>query len=142
MSEAWEKVVTVTNWYDGPLEGVAYCKGELCAFTRNFDFEADEYFTFFNLTLVDERWLSLIEESWAIWLRWESAFQSGQTTIESHPALPEEAERSEELEALLKPVLQVPDNATAAFGTFRKVDSNSTAARQERFEVSWTPLKS
>jgi hypothetical protein len=40
-------------------------------------------------------------EGWAIWKRWEHAFKFCKTDMDTHPALPEDAVRHGEIEALL-----------------------------------------
>jgi hypothetical protein len=40
---------------------------------------------------------ALILEAWEIWLRWQAAYRQGEVTIKSHPALPEERARHDEL---------------------------------------------
>lgn len=40
-------------------------------------------------------------EDWEIWTRWEKAFKAGQTTENTHPALPEDAARHEQIGSIL-----------------------------------------
>lgn len=56
----------------------------------------------FLLMPIDQETFALALEDWAIWRRWETAFQLGKTTQETHPALLEDKSRHEELKRLLK----------------------------------------
>jgi hypothetical protein len=80
--------------------------------------------------------LALALEDWAIWLRWEQAFYSGRTTLDTHPALPEERARSVELAQLLKPLLVIDEAAVfRARGEFESIEPPSAGHR------GWVPLQ-
>lgn len=38
-----EKVITISNWWGGPLEGLAYYNGIVCIYERIFDEGLDDY---------------------------------------------------------------------------------------------------
>ena len=45
-------VLTITNWYDGPVEGVAYYTDEIVIYERIFSEEMDEYTENYYLRLL------------------------------------------------------------------------------------------
>lgn len=56
-----DKVFSIFDWWDGPLEGLTEYKGEKCIFQRVFDEKADEWTT-------DEFWLTPFPDDTAdIW---------------------------------------------------------------------------
>ena len=58
-------------------------------------------------------------EDWEIWLRWERAFKQGETTQETHPVLPEDRQRHEELENILaKRLVVFPETSVQATAEF------------------------
>jgi hypothetical protein len=77
-------------------------------------------------------------EHWDIWLRWESAFHEGRTTLETHPALPEDRARHEELQALLAAQAE-PVKSVRARALFRPVGIEG-AGRIRSLEVRWEVL--
>ena len=100
-----ERVYTMTDYYDGPREGIADFEGRPHLYERVFDDEEGPT-EFFELREVDADTFALALEAWGIWLRWHEAYHSGTTTIETHPALPEDRARHDQLRALLEPRLR------------------------------------
>ena len=90
----------MTAFYDGPRGGVADFEGRPHAYASLFD-ESVGYSDTFLLMPIDDELFRLALEDWAIWLRWESAFRTGETPQETHPALPSDRQRHEELERLI-----------------------------------------
>jgi len=73
----------------------------------------------FLLQQIDEKTFDLAMEDWAIWCRWERAFHSGQTTQDTHPALPEDRARHQQIEELLSEKLRIdPNRALRMRGRF------------------------
>jgi hypothetical protein len=108
------------SYYDGPREGIADFEGQPHLYesewNEGLNLEADT----FLLSPVAPDIFALAMESWEIWLRWEAAFYGGRTTLETHPALPEDRPRHEELQQFLKPHLVIdPANCIRARGWFR-----------------------
>lgn len=119
MHKSHEIVHTMTVYYDGPRGGIAEYHGKPHAYTSLWDEAADNWSDIFLLQPVDEETLHLAMEDWGIWCRWERAFHSGQTTKNTHPALPDERARHNELSAILSPRLQIdPKQAIRARGRF------------------------
>ncbi len=91
MSDEYDTVHTMTDYYDGPRRGIADVSGRPHVYTSTWaDIDTDEEEDVFELHAIDAETLSLALESWAIWLRWEEAFHDGQTNLHTHPALPED----------------------------------------------------
>jgi hypothetical protein len=130
VSDQPERVFTITDYYDGPLRGIANFRGRPHAFVRMFDYQQDEYSNIYQLHPIDADTLRLALEQWDIWLGWEAAFYRREVELESHPALPAERNRYEELERILAPALEVPEEEPLkAVGAFRS-----------GMEVLWEPL--
>lgn len=113
-----EKVYTVTDFYDGPRCGIADFQGRPHIYKSLFPDEPAEA-DVFVLQPIDEETFCLAMEDWAIWCRWERAFHSQRTTHDTHPALPEDRLRHDELEAILAPRLRIQnERAFKAQGSF------------------------
>jgi hypothetical protein len=129
----FETVHTVTGYYDGPRSGVADYHGRPHVYESLFE-DAPDGSDRFLLQSIDDETFRLAMEDWSIWCRWERAFHSGQTTLATHPALPEERARHDELAAILKPRLQiVGDRAFRVRGRFdarRRAESGLTSSAE------------
>jgi len=129
MSARFEPVFTVREYHDWPRRGTANFRGTPHSFACIFDEQQDEYSNLYRLKPIDVNTLQLALEQWDIWLRWQAAFQRGEVGLESHPALPAERNRYEQLKRVLAPALEVPEDAALkAIGKF-----------QSDMEVSWQP---
>jgi hypothetical protein len=120
MADRYEKVHTMTDFYDGPRRGVADFEGRPHLYESQWDDDADNYASTFVLTPVNDDVFRLALEDWAIWRRWETAFHEGTATQETHPALPDDRERHNELQPILAQRL-VADalRGVRALGEFR-----------------------
>jgi hypothetical protein len=138
--DEFEPVFTVTDYYDGPREGIANFAGEPHLFRSQFaDLENDEL-DVFAMSQVDADTFRLALEDWAIWKRWEAAFKAGAVDPSTHPALPEERERhmriEQELERRLAPA---KSSFFLAKGEFRAVVGDAESPGVIRtLEVRWT----
>lgn len=130
----FETVHTMTDWYDGPRRGVAMVSGrphlyESC--WSDIDSIEDDVYL---LSPISDTLLSAAIEDWQIWERWSRAYKSGDATLESHPALPEERTRHTDLQRILKTQLVIDENSKlAATATFRY-----KAQGEPRMEAEWT----
>jgi len=140
IGEVFEKVHTVTDWYDGPRGGIAEFHGLPHLYQSLFDATKDDWSDTLLLTPVDEETFRLALEDWAIWKRWEQAFYEGRATQETHPALPEDRQRHEEIKVLLESKLTVdPSKAVRATAEFRPRKGTHTPPGVIRqLEVKWT----
>jgi para-aminobenzoate synthetase / 4-amino-4-deoxychorismate lyase len=141
-ANGFETVHTVTDYYDGPVQGVADFEGAPHAYLRRFD-DAKGYLEVFELWPIDEVTFRLALEDWSIWRRWADAFHAGLTPQETHPALPEDRRRSDELKLILEERLRppVPEGrllVTGEFG-FRPTQEGTPIPFEEG--VRWTRLR-
>jgi hypothetical protein len=111
---AWDRVHTVNDYYDGPRLGIADVDGVPHIYELEFDDGSDEYNDRYFVSPIDESLLALVLEDWEIWLLWQSAFERGEVSIESHPALPEDRERHEALKIAIGDRFKV-DRAQARY---------------------------
>lgn len=116
-----DKILTILDYHDGPRKGIAEFRGKPHYYECVFDKRTDEYTDTYMLSRITEELLEKALESWGIWKRWKRAFDEGQVSIDSHPALPEDRERRDVLERELKHSLKIDhDKAFAAKAIFRK----------------------
>jgi hypothetical protein len=120
----FETVHTMTGYYDGPRSGIADYRGRPHIYESVYEDAPDGSDTFL-LQPIDDETFRLALEDWAIWCRWERAFHSGQATLATHPALPNERTRHDELEVILKPRLEVARER--AFRVKGRVDGHRRA---------------
>ena len=62
----FESVYTMTDYYDGPREGVASFQGKPHIYVSVFDDEQGQYSSVFELRSVDDSTLQLALEDWEI----------------------------------------------------------------------------
>lgn len=133
----FERVHTMTDFYDGPRGGIADFEGRPHLYESEWDDFADEYAPTFRLSPVAPDLLALALEDWAIWERWWTAFHRGEARRDTHPALPEDRARHNELAQILRQRLKIdPQNCVRARATFRTAagwDGNGLAP----VEVEW-----
>ena len=136
----YEEVFTITEYYDGPRQGIANFNGQPHFYDCIFSDARGDYSDLFRLTPIPIDVLELAKEDWAIWERWEAAFHAGRVTMTSHPALPEERARHEEIDAVLNRVLKTDnDNCIIRNGSF-EADENPALAKGvlRPLQVRWT----
>ena len=136
LEAGYERVHTMTDYYDGPRRGIADFEGRPHLYESEWADETDSYAPTFRLSPVEPRLFSLALESWRIWRRWETAFHSGRTPHETHPALPEEKSRSDELDSVLEQELRIDEHSyVRARGDFKAVDDPEWSGS------GWRPLQ-
>ncbi len=140
----FERVHTMTDYYDGPRGGIADFEGQPHLYESIFNDDADDYTDIFRLSPVSQDLFRLALEDWQNWLRWETAFHNGRTTRDTHPALPADRRRHDELDAILKDRLVIDDsNCFTANGEFRVRDDPDWSGRGFRpLEVKWSTADS
>lgn len=130
---AFETAHTMTDYYDGPRGGVADFRGAPHLYESQFSNTANNYTDTFHLSPISPDVFRLALEDWAIWLRWEAAYKRGDTPHETHPALPADRARHEELEQILAGKLKIdPTNLVIATAEFRNTNSI--------LEVNWSVI--
>lgn len=120
MGNDWQRVLTCIDFHDRPVSGIAEVDGLPHRYERRFDLVKDEYGDLFTLTPVEPDLLRLMLEDWQIWLRWEAAFQQGTADLRSHPALPSDRARHDEIQRVIGERLRgKSDDPVVKHGTFR-----------------------
>ena len=125
----------MTAFYDGPRAGVADFEGRPHAYASLFD-ESVGYSDTFLLMPIDDDLFRLALENWGIWSRWESAFRAGDTPQDTHPALPSDRLRHEELARVIGTRLDpTPELSHRARAEFRLVSVGVG------LQVRWTRIE-
>jgi hypothetical protein len=135
----FETVHTVTDYYDGPRRGIADFGGQPHVFTSEWDDSEDSYAEVFQLRRVDRETFELALEDWQVWLRWQDAFHRREVTTETHPALPRDRARHDEIQAVLSERLaNLPGPVIRARATF---DPTPGPSRTGELRVHWMPIQ-
>lgn len=98
---AWERVYTVNEFWDRVRLGVADVEGVPHIYQSPFDSLRDDFSDFYLVSPIHSELLALVLEDWEIWVRWSVAYDHGETSRETHPCLPEDRKRHEEIESLI-----------------------------------------
>jgi hypothetical protein len=140
LPSTFETVFSVTDYWDGPLTGIANYRGNPHYNERIFDETTDKYSEKFRLTPVDSQTLQLAMEAWEIWKRWEAAFQQRKTDLARHPRYSADSERYAEINRKVQKALARPEqDSITQIGKFEPVeDSNLPRGVMRVFQVSWT----
>lgn len=130
----WERVYTVNSYWDGPRLGVADLSGRPHIYESPFNETNDDYEDFYVVSPIEPDLLRLVLEDWDIWIRWCEAFDRKETSKDTHPALPPDRARHDELKTLIGTRLR-PDPATC-----QKVNAEFRNVRLgwNGLEVQWT----
>jgi hypothetical protein len=143
LPSGYEVVHTVTDYWDGPREGVANYEGRPHYYKCLFDEQADEWSSIFVLKFLDKETFDLALEAWSIWLRWEAAYHKGKVKLASHPALPQDKARHEEIAKILTDKLAVnPLKDLRVEGTFKTISplaaNEQGRAPRKTWRVKWS----
>jgi hypothetical protein len=103
----YERVYTITDWYDGARGGIANLNGEPHYYENSWNEEYNNWNKYYVLLPIDVETFNFAIEDWNIWLRWENAFKNGETPHKTHPALPKDKKRHNELEKILRERLKI-----------------------------------
>ena len=98
----YDVVYTVTDYWDGPRKGVANFRGRPIYYENLFDEQTDDYSEVFMLIPISTDLFQLALEEFQIFLRWRTAFDRGEQHVRTHPALPEDRHRFEEISQILQ----------------------------------------
>jgi hypothetical protein len=110
-----ERVYTVTDWFDGARLGIADYQGRPHLYESRWDDSKDfwegedggkEYGYYYWLSPIDTKIFELGLEAWGIWQRWRGAWDRGEVDISTHPALPQDRERYNQIQLLLGDALK------------------------------------
>jgi hypothetical protein len=135
----YEKIITIHNWWDGPLQGVANYKGTPHIYNRTLNEKYEEIFLI--TPLVNESY-ELIIEGYEIWKRWVVAFEEGLAPLNSHPCLPNERERYYEIKEITKPLFDSKNATIKVKGKMRKTPNTPKPKYNNHsfdlLEIKWT----
>jgi hypothetical protein len=138
---AFERVYSVTDYFDGPRSGVAEFFGQPHRYQCKFDEKLDDWSESFLLTPISSDILALELEQWALWRKWELAFHRGDVPQNSHPGLGGTDARYDELKSIIKDRSAEESPATwRAKGLFRARPSQPETPMgvMRELEVEWT----
>ncbi len=62
-----DKVITISDWWDGPLCGLATYQRLTCIYERIFDAAKDDWSNEYYLTPIEEKIASSLLEEWSVW---------------------------------------------------------------------------
>jgi hypothetical protein len=136
---AYERVHTVTDYYDGPRDGLADYNGEPHRYQRQWDEAADDWAKTFTLTPIDQVTFDLELERWQIWLAWQRAFHAGEVPHDSHPGLGGMNARYDALSELIAARIRGIEPLEARFtASFRAIQAKEAPPGVMRdLEVRW-----
>jgi hypothetical protein len=139
LKPGYERVFTVTEYYDGPRKGIANLLGAPHLYECLFDEARDKFSDHFLLTPIDTETFQLAIEDWSIWQRWELAFKTGKADMSTHPALPHETMRHTELKRILdRTLLTNPEKALTKIGRFEPLgEQNLPIGVLRALQVKW-----
>src|SRR6266446_6248990 len=137
-NSSYDVVFTVSNYWDGPREGIANYEGQPHYYRCVFNENKDEWSDSFILKPVDPETLELALEDWQIWLRWEAAYREGRVALDSHPALPEDRQRQETIAAILSERIVIdPQTDMKAEAEFEAVPGDDRSYPHRNWRVRW-----
>lgn len=64
-----EKVMTIFDWWDGPLCGLTTFEESICIYERIFDEDKDDWSNEYYLTPIDDDSVNLLLKDWNIWCK-------------------------------------------------------------------------
>jgi hypothetical protein len=145
MQNAFERVYTVYDWWDGPRAGFADFRGKPQAYRSIWREDVDDWDPDhrFALNPVSPETLECAVEAWEIWKRWEEAYYAGMVELNQHPALPEDRDRHNVLTPIVQRALEIKgDGSVIAIGEFRVVNGarggQGIPTSRAVMEVRWT----
>jgi hypothetical protein len=110
-----ERVYVENEWHDGPRAGVANIGGASHRFVSQWDEEEGEHLGTFLVWPIDEAELTLEQEQWQIFVKWNEEYEAGKVGTESHPGCPGTNKRWDAINSLLEPRRRsVPEGALRA----------------------------
>jgi hypothetical protein len=134
-TDRWEKVHTVSLYWNGPLLGVADMDGAPHLYEKVFSEEEDGYLECYRVMPIDQQLHALLMERWSIFARWRMANPGRK--LETHPALPEDGDRYSFLDQAIgnrdKPH---SDRSRVVGAQFRRTSSGPSYVLAQ-WEVQW-----
>lgn len=138
MSNQFELVYTVQDYWDGPRQGIADFQGVPHIYERQFDKIEDDWSDTFLLAPIDEKSFNLAMDAWAIWKRHLKAVERKEVLLSTHSVLPEDKERYEQIKPAIDALLElIPVNAIRAKAEFRTIQGSGS---QAEWQVRWSSI--
>jgi hypothetical protein len=133
-----DRVLSIWEYVDQPIKGVAIYKGMPHWFDRIFDQKRDEYSNRFWLTPLDERLCSLELECRALFDSWRREFDVGKVSIATHPGLSGPQTRFSAAKAELDSGIEnIRDQRMELAGRFVLIDPAARERTPTSFYVVW-----
>lgn len=114
-----QTVYAVYDYFDGPRVGIADFETTPHVFRSEWNAQLDDRDESYMLKpLAEDEFVAVMAE-WAIWVRWLEAYRTGTVTRDTHPALPEDKLRHEEIAPAVEAAMTVdPESAIRARAVF------------------------
>ena len=134
-----DTVHTVEAYWDGPIAGVANFSEKPHYYdVVEDDAEDADSSLLYTLIPLNEEIFESVMENWAIWQRWYKAHEAGETSLDTHPALPEDKDNYNLLKKKIDSFLfQNRDKSFIKKGKFT-VKENAPSLNFTIFEVEWS----
>lgn len=124
------------EYYDGPIYGVANWKGKPYFFQYQIYYESGK--DLYYLSPITNETLELVVEAWKIWKRWDTAFHNGETNYETHPYLPSDRQRGEQLQNILDEYLKIDiSNYIELDAVFKIKEDQENTLGMKNLIVKW-----
>jgi hypothetical protein len=140
----FEKIYTITDYWDQPREGMTDYTGQPHYYKCLFDEAKDSWSNLYFLKPLDPETFRLAIEDWNLWLQWKADLDQGKVTLDSHPALSKNKERSIDLGTTLANRLVIDqDKDIKAEGHFELVERKYTGdvlTNPEMWRVLWKQI--
>jgi hypothetical protein len=135
----FESVFAIYDFWDGPRTGIAEFMNAPHFFECVFDQDKDEWSnSFFLIPLGPEAFVAGMD-TWNIFLRWRAAFDAGKTSLDTHPALPEDRTKYEESSRILKgEISSGRGNLIQRLGQFEHVEKPDARGLLASWRVRWS----
>jgi hypothetical protein len=141
IASGYDKVYTVTDYYDGARAGVADFNGQPHYYECQFDEMKGDWSDIFLLKPIDSETFRLALEGWNIWGRWHAARESGDVGLDTHPALPEDRERYNEVSTILQGRLKADhEKDIKAKAAFEVVEPKRKDQSIATLQVKWSVI--
>ncbi|MGW6732463.1 hypothetical protein [Streptomyces sp. NPDC055013] len=141
IADGFERVYVDLEWYDGPRKGLAVI-GDVPHYYEGRDYDRDDEADEYLVWPASEAAVAMEREQWAIYVRWNEAYEAGTVEADSHPGNGGIDARYDELDLLLAPYRQAPDGARRLVGEVR-FDSGDRRYRLDGVDhwFRWRPSR-
>ncbi|MZD16846.1 hypothetical protein [Streptomyces bottropensis] len=138
VADGFERVHVELAWYDGPREGIADVGG-VPHYFLNHDFAPSDAGDEYRVWPADEAVLALEREQWAIFAKWYARNEAGTDALGTQPGQGGVNPRYDELDLLLAPHREAPDDARRFIGELRFDARARYRAEGVAYWFRWAP---